>query len=229
MPTLSKRLSLIASLVPCGARVCDVGTDHGYLAIELIKSGVALTVIASDIGEKPLENARKNIELCGIDNIDLRLGDGLSCIAPDEADTVIIAGMGGEVIADILKKGREITANKNTIVILQPTTSPEALREFLYKNGYSIEKEIPLCENDKLYSVLLVRFTGKEYAFKGFECYIGKVTPETQEGLLYIKKQQQRCYKCMTALEEIPHKHTVFLHYKEVFDEICEYLQMFGE
>lgn len=229
MPKLSFRLSVIASLVPKGARVCDVGTDHGYLAIELIKKDIAQSVIATDIGEKPLSNARKNIELCDIKNIDLRLGDGLLCVLPKEADTVIIAGMGGEVIADILKKGEKISARTEVTIILQPTTSPEVLRSFLFKNGYSIIREVPVYENRKLYSVFLVNYTGQINVFEDFDCYIGKVTPDTEEGLLYIKKQQQRCFKCMTALENLPHKHKEYLHFKRIFDTISQYLEAFGE
>lgn len=229
MPKLSKRLSLIASLVPLGARVCDVGTDHGYLSIELIKSNIAKTVIATDIEEKPLSNARKNIEACGINNINLRLGDGLLCVLPQETDTIIIAGMGGEVISKILEKGSTVSARNEVTIILQPTTSPEVLREYLYKNGYNIEKEIPLLENNKLYSVFLVKYTSKKIKYDDFSCYIGKITPETQAGLLYIQKQQLRCLKCMTALKNIPDKNNKFFYYKKIYDKIVKYLEKFGE
>ena len=133
MPTFSKRLSVIASLVPVGARVCDVGTDHGYLSIELIKSGVAASVIATDINEKPLNRAKSNAEKSGF-QIDLRLCDGLVGISPSEVDTVIIAGMGGEVISGIIERGEKV-AKSVSLLLLQPTTSPEALREFLFKKG----------------------------------------------------------------------------------------------
>lgn len=230
MPNLSKRLSVIASLVPCGARVCDIGTDHAYLAIELIKSGKAEKIIATDIGEKPLKLASKNIHSAELDSvIDLRLGDGFNCISENEVDTVIVAGMGGEVIAGILENGRNISAKINISLILQPTTSPEALRRFLTENGYSIEREIPVYENQKLYSIMLVKFTDNKDTFDEYFYYIGKVTPFTAEGKLYIEKQQQRCYKCMLSLENIPKKRNEYLYYKNIFDSITDYLKNFGE
>ena len=94
MSALSKRLSVIASLVPSGARVCDIGTDHAYLGIELIKSGKAISVIACDINEKPLLKAKANIEKSGVNGIELRLQDGLAGIKPGDADCIVIAGIG---------------------------------------------------------------------------------------------------------------------------------------
>lgn len=230
MPNLSKRLSVIASLVPLGARVCDVGTDHAYLAIELVKSGRVEKVIATDIGEKPLKVAAKNIALAELDSIiDLRLGDGLNCISENEADTVIVAGMGGEVISGILEKGKNISAKKDLTLILQPTTSPEALRRFLAENGYSIESEIPVYENQKVYSVMLVKFTDNKVCFDEYFYYIGKVTHLTEEGKLYIKKQQQRCCKCMLSLENIQNKRDEYLYYKNIYNSITDYLENFGE
>ena len=101
MLDLSLRLKTIASLVPFGARVCDVGTDHGYLSIHLKQSGIAKQVIASDLRPDPLENAKKNIKYLNVTGIDLRLGNGLQPVTENEVDTVIIAGMGGEVISAI--------------------------------------------------------------------------------------------------------------------------------
>ena len=109
MNNLSLRLSTIASLVPKGAFVCDVGTDHGFLPIFLMESGKARGVIATDINEKPLKKAKENLKKTGTEGITLRLCDGLSGIKKGDADTVIIAGMGGEVISGILERGKEIT------------------------------------------------------------------------------------------------------------------------
>ena len=142
MSSLSVRLSAIADFIAKGSRVCDVGTDHALLAIHLIKSGIAKQVIATDIGKKPLKNALKNIENANVCGIDLRLCDGLSGISENEADTVVIAGMGGEVISGIIKRGADIA--KNVTLILQPTTSPEFLRLFLYNEGYRILEEVPI-------------------------------------------------------------------------------------
>lgn len=226
MPHLSVRLAAIAALVPEGARVCDIGTDHGYLAIELMRSGKARSVIAADIGEKPLENARKNITLSGVGGITLRLCDGLSGISPDEADTVVIAGMGGEVISGILERDKTVCRRNNIRLLLQPTTSPELLRRFLCENGFSILSETPVSENGKLYSVMAVSFTGKALNKSNSFYYVGCVGTETEAGRLYIKKQYDRCHKCVAALENISEKQEEYLYYRSVCNEIND---LFGE
>lgn len=228
MSDLSNRLSTIADFVPQNSKVCDIGTDHGYLAIELSKSGKAKTVIATDIAEKPLANAAKNIEKANAENISLRLCNGLSAVNPEETDTVIIAGMGGEVIASILQNGSNITERKSVRLILQPTTSPEALRRFLYENGYMVVQEKAVFENNKLYSVMLAQFTGESCILQDFLYYIGKLTPENEASAMYIKKQQKRAEKCMLSLENIKAKQTEYQHYKSVFYGITEFLNSFN-
>ena len=224
---LSVRLKTIASLVPKGARVCDIGTDHGYLAIELISSGKAQNVIAADINEKPLLNAQKNIEKSGVCNINIRLCDGFDGLEAKEFDTAVIAGMGGEVISGIIERGKDITHDKT--LILQPTTSPEFLRKFLNTHGFGIISEIPVFENSKLYSVLTVKYSGEKLPLEEYLFYIGKITPETENGLLYIEKQQNRCFKCMNALENNPDKLEEFEYYRMIYTGISDYLRKFRE
>lgn len=220
MPKLSKRLEILASLVPFGARVCDIGTDHGYLSIELKKHGAVEKMIATDINEKPLERAKKNIEKAQVSGIELRLCDGLSGIFPQEVDTVIIAGMGGEVISGILENGKEVARCSEISFILQPTTSPDYLRRYLFENGYTIESETPLCENGKLYSVMLCKFSGIKEKYEEYCCYIGSITSETRDGYLYIKKQYDRCFKCGEALKNIPEKQSEYNSYKAIADKL---------
>ncbi len=218
MANLSLRLKTIATLVPDGARVCDVGTDHAYLPIHLKQSGIASCVLATDLNEKPLENARKNIALSGIDGISLRLCDGLSGVQEGEADTVIVAGMGGEVITDILK-GCEWIKNDKITLILQPTTSPEILRRFLIQNGFEIECEIPVFENGKLYSVMSVKFKNAFISYPESYYYIGEI-PLNTEGVLYIKKQQKRLLECMNALKNIENKREEYKRFKSLCEQI---------
>lgn len=221
MPKLSKRLETIATLVPNGARVCDIGTDHGYLAINLLKTGRAVNVIATDIGEKPLLNAKKNIEKADLaDKITLRLCDGLSGIKKNEADTAIIAGMGGEVIAKIMENGCEIAKDNSLTFILQPTTSPEILRHFLCKNGYKIHLEIPVFENNKIYSVMKVSYISTPTKCDIGYFFTGEVKPHSEDGIIYIKKQQNRCMQCVLALQNLPEKADEYLYYKSALDYI---------
>ena len=220
MNNLSLRLSTIASLVPKGAFVCDVGTDHGFLPIFLMESGKARGVIATDINEKPLKKAKENLKKTGTEGITLRLCDGLSGIKKGDADTVIIAGMGGEVISGILERNSEITENADITIILQPTTSPEFLRKYLYETGYEIIKEIPVEEKGKLYSVMLVKFQGNPQKKEDWVYYVGLVDPKDQTGRKYIEKQKLRAYKCMQALENIGKKQQEFKFHKEIYDNL---------
>ena len=225
MTNLSVRLSAIADFVKKGAAVCDVGTDHGYLAIHLIKSGIASRVLATDINEKPLSNAKRNIENSGVSGIELRLCDGIAGVKSGEADTFIVAGMGGEVISGIIERGAKLLKDKNISVILQPTTSPEFLRRFLCENGFEILKETPIFENSKLYSVMLVRFVGKEIQKSEVYYYVGEVNSSSEEGFKYIKKQYDRAFKCMKNLEDVPYKREEYEYYKALTYGISEILE----
>ena len=220
MNNLSLRLSTIASLVPKGAFVCDVGTDHGFLPIFLMESGKVRGVIGTDINEKPLKKAEENLKKSGAEGITLRLCDGLSGIKKGETDTVIIAGMGGEVISGILERGKEITENADITLILQPTTSPEFLRKYLYETGYEIIKEIPVEERGKLYSVMLVVFRDNPQKKEDWVYFAGLVDPKDQTGRRYIEKQKLRAYKCMMALEHIEEKQQEFKFHKEIYDNL---------
>lgn len=199
MICISERLRLIESLVPQGARVCDVGTDHGYLPAALSISGRAVSVIATDLREKPLETAKKNLERFGVTGVQTRLCDGLSGVDRAEYDTVVIAGMGGEVIAGIM--ARAGVFDPSVLWILQPTTSAECLREFLWEKGFSVLREPTVAENGKVYSVMQVRYDGQKRDLDILTYYIGIIRPMSQSDVLYIKKQYERCKKCVEALK----------------------------
>lgn len=219
---LSLRLGTVFSLIDEGAAVCDVGTDHAHLAIELLKTGKAKKVIASDIAEKPLLSAKRNIEAANITGVELRLSNGIEALKKGEVDTVVIAGMGGEVIAGILERGLSLLKEGAITLVLQPTTSPEKLREFLCLNGFQINEELPVFENGKTYSVMKSCYKGNCVPKSPAFYYIGKLTPETEAGALYINKQLTRLSSCMTALEHIPEKQDEYLEYKAAFDAIKE-------
>lgn len=229
MPQISIRLKAIADFVKPNSAVCDIGCDHGYLAIHLIKHSKVKSVIAADIGEKPLKNAKKNIENANVTGIDLRLCDGLSGIRPYETDTIICAGIGGEVIAGILDRGKDVSARRGVNLILQPTTSPEFLRRFLYHNGYEIIRETPIFENGKIYSVMLAEFKENVQKMPDHFYFFGKVTPETDDGKRYIEKQLKRNTACALALEGLAEKQTEYLYFKGISEGISNYLNAFKE
>jgi len=224
MPEISIRLKTIADLVREGAKVCDVGTDHGYLAIYLLKERNAARVIATDLNEKPLSRAKENIAAAGCEGkIELRLCDGLNGVSNGEIDTAVIAGMGGEVIAGIIERSKAFSFNGGVTFILQPTTSPEALRRFLCENGFGILSEIPVFENGKLYSVMVCRYTGNMLKKSEGFYYIGLVKSNCEAGRLYIEKQKKRLFDCVKAVENNADRAELYREYKKAYDEIVSY------
>ncbi len=152
---LQPRLRLLAEMVPLGRRLADVGTDHGYLPVWLLQSGRIQSAIASDIGAEPLAHARRTAQESGVTGIDFRLCDGLDGIAPQEADTVVIAGMGGETIISILSAAPWTGDGAHTL-LLQPMTKATELRRWLAVNGYCFTEERLVWDKNYLYPVLCV-------------------------------------------------------------------------
>ena len=154
---ISKRLLCCASMVQSGARVADIGTDHGYLGIYLLQSGAARHVIACDLRKDPLENARRNAKLFGVDGeMELRLSDGLEKILPDEVDTVVMAGMGGDLIQKILSQC-PWRKREGLQFILQPQSAGNVLRRWLCEDGFEIQREEPVQDGHFLYTVMDIR------------------------------------------------------------------------
>ena len=138
--------------------IMDVGTDHGYIAIELIKRNLADKVIASDINKDPLNKAKLNVSLEGLSNkIELRLGGGLTPVKENEVNGVLIAGMGGNLIRDILENDIKKVKNMDYLV-LQPAQNPEVLREYLYISDYEIIDEDVCLDEGKYYEVFKVKY-----------------------------------------------------------------------
>ena len=154
---ISKRLLCCASMVQSGSRVADIGTDHGYLGIYLLQSGAARHVIACDLRKDPLENARRNAKLFGVDGeMELRLSDGLEKILPDEVDTVVMAGMGGDLIQKILSQC-PWRKREGLQFILQPQSAGNVLRRWLCEDGFEIQREEPVQDGHFLYTVMDIR------------------------------------------------------------------------
>lgn len=161
---LTPRLNCIVSHVNA-LTAADIGTDHAYVPVELIRSGRAQKVIAADVRKGPLEIAASNISKYGMsDRIETRLGSGISVLNDNEADTVIIAGMGGELICDILNSDKEKA--RFPLFILQPMNSQYELRKWLFENGFEILGEDIECEGHRVYNIMEVRFTGKVSCFE---------------------------------------------------------------
>ena len=150
---LTPRLRLLADWVPPGARLADVGTDHGYLPVWLRLHGRVVSAIACDLREKPLSRARETGRTWGADGVDYRLGNGLAVVSPEEVDTIVIAGIGGENIAAILARAPWTADGRHTL-LLQPQSRAEVLRVFLAENGYAIRREALAEDRGTLYPVM---------------------------------------------------------------------------
>ena len=169
---LQPRLRLLADLVPQGARLADIGTDHGYLPVYLLQKGRIISAIAADIGQAPLDHARRTAQQYGVtDGLRFPCCDGLQGIGPEDADTVVIAGMGGETIRHILSQAPWTKAG-NTLLLLQPMTKQEDLRRWLNENGYAQSAERLVRDKDYLYPVFTV-FGGEQPPLSAGEIYGG--------------------------------------------------------
>ena len=152
---LTPRLRLLADWVPQGAKLADVGTDHAYLPVWLTVHGRVSSAIASDLRQGPIRRAAENCRLYGAETVDCRLAPGLEAVAPEEADTIVIAGMGGETIASILADA-PWTADGAHTLLLSPHTRAEELRRFLADHGYAIRREALVHDRGTLYPVMEV-------------------------------------------------------------------------
>ncbi len=157
MPELSPRLAMLTDWIGPGDRIADIGTDHAYLPVRLVLNGTAGHAVASDLRPGPLKRAEETVRRYGVDDrVELRLCDGLDGIRPEEADAVIIAGMGGETIAGIL--GRAPWVRESPVkLILQPMSTQPELRCWLTENGYTIREEKLAREDSMIYVAFLVQ------------------------------------------------------------------------
>lgn len=165
--SLTPRLALAAAFVPRGARLADVGTDHGKLPISLLLRGQVRSAIGSDIRPGPLAHAARNAEEHGVP-LPLRLAAGLDGIAPEECDTITVAGMGGETIAGILDAAPWTRAGAH-LLILQAMTMLPVLRQWLAANGFRTDGERICREGRKFYIVIAARGGGATQALSPLE------------------------------------------------------------
>ena len=153
---LSKRLLEVSGLVSYGSRLADVGTDHGYIPIWLTEQGAIRSAVAMDINRGPLLRAQENIRRHRLEEkIKTRLSDGVAELRPGEADSVVIAGMGGSLMVKILKEGKEVLETVKELV-LQPQSDICNVRRFLQENGYRIDTERIVLEDGKFYPMMHV-------------------------------------------------------------------------
>jgi tRNA (adenine22-N1)-methyltransferase len=159
--SLSERLSAVAAHLPKSAHFVDVGSDHAYLPCYVCLQDPSSKAVAGEINEGPFRSAQKQVKLQGlIDRIDVRKGDGLAVVAPDEVKQVVVAGMGGPLIASILEQGKDKLGHVEQLIV-QPNIDARALRKWFQNNGFVLQKEQILEEAGHIYEVLVAVREGK--------------------------------------------------------------------
>lgn len=178
---LDNRLALCASFVRNGTRLADIGTDHAYLPVYLAVQGKISSAVASDIRKGPLDNARSNIIRFGAeDKVKTVLCDGPDGIVPEEALDIVIAGMGGELIAAMIKRTAWMYDSSRRL-ILQPMTRAGTLRSFLCAEGFEIKEEKACVSGRKCYSVMMCVYDGKQRKCDSKFEYLGKLADDTSD------------------------------------------------
>ena len=202
---LSKRLKRIAEHVDKCESVADIGTDHGYIPIYLVKEGICKKAIASDINKGPIEKAKVNVAFEGVsDKVKCLLGPGLNPLKVGEVNGVILAGMGGNLTRDILLADMD-KVKKYDFIILQPAQNPEVLREFLYKNDYEIIDEDLIKDEGRFYELFKVKYNenSEKLVFEDELEY--EVSPLLREKNHPLFKEfiEEKINKCETILSFI--------------------------
>ena len=185
---LDDRLSAVAGLVRKGKRVADIGTDHGYLVAYLVENGICPCGIAADLRKGPLENARQTVIQQGLsEKIELILSDGLEKIPEDSSDDIVIAGMGGNLIAEILEKAPWVK-DKRMHIIAQPMTHAEVLRQWFVDNGFEISSEKTATDGRRYYCIISAEYTGKSIKHNASYIYTGEIKPASDTDIKYLQK-----------------------------------------
>ena len=199
---LDRRLQTCASMVRENHVLADIGTDHAYLPIWLVKKEVIKKAIASDINMGPLQKAAFNIRRYNVGKqVDARLSDGLELIFPNEADDIVIAGMGGELIADIIEKAPWLKdAQKH--LILQPMTSAPELRTYLSEHGFAVKQEQAVQDGDHIYTVMQAEYDPEHVQTSQVFPYIGILKADSDENKAYIQQQCSRLQKRINGLRQ---------------------------
>ena len=218
---MNLRLSTLAQMVDQGARVADIGTDHAYLPIQLVKDGKVDYAIASDVAAGPLENAEKDIIAAGLKNkIETRLGSGLETIsAKDRIDTVVIAGMGGKLMTNILNEAWSRNFHFATL-ILEPNVGEPSVREWLSAHKYQIINEKIITEAGHIYELIKAQELENTISLTDRQIFFGPEILKEKNQVFYQKWRDQLAYhqRLLTNLNKAQEKDGA--HIKQIEYEI---------
>lgn len=223
---LSKRLETVASFVPTGAIVADIGSDHAYLPCYLVHKGIAARAVAGEVVKGPYESAVKQVRTEGLtDKITVRMADGLAAVEEaDEITAVTIAGMGGPLIVSILEKHPQALKTV-TRLILQPNIHAKAIREWAMANGWAIQDEVILEEDGKIYEVLVLQ--RGEMKLNEAQTLLGPKLMETKVPVFIDKWSReianwQRVQQAISEAEKTPEN-------QEKYEQLTYYIKMVQE
>lgn len=205
MVPISNRMKLIADMIPDGMSVADIGCDHGFISIYLIEERNIPFCVAMDINQGPLERAREHIIQYGLeDKIKTRLSDGAVGLEENETDSAIIAGMGGRLITKILTDS-ENKFKKMKYFVLSPQSDIPYVRAFLDNNGYELSDEEMILDEEKFYTVIGCKYTGKKQNFSQMELDFGPVLIKKQHPVLmdYLIKEKGKLTEIRDRLKQL--------------------------
>ena len=199
---LSKRLDAVVKLAGKCSCVADVGTDHGYIPIYMVQNQLAQSAIAMDVNKGPLERADSNIRAYRMkEKIQTRLSDGVAALREKEADTVIIAGMGGLLTIRILEAGEKVLKSVKTLV-LQPQSEIGLVRKYLAEHGYQITAEDMVLDEGKYYPMMRAEHGTKE-KWNAQEYEFGKYLIQDKNPVLmeFLKKEEKLCQEILSSIK----------------------------
>ncbi|CAI2603361.1 tRNA (adenine(22)-N(1))-methyltransferase [Apilactobacillus kunkeei] len=200
---LSQRLKVVADFVPQNSRVADIGSDHAYLPVYLMKQKQIEFGIASEVAKGPLDNAIQEIKAEGLsDRIDTRLADGLLSVQPeDKIDCVTIAGMGGTLIKNILENGKSHLSG-NELLILQPNVGEDRLRTCLMNNQYEISDETILREDSHTYEIIVAKKTDEPVKYTEQEIKFGPFLLK-QHSDVFVEKWENEIERIEMVIDQM--------------------------
>lgn len=200
---LSQRLKVVADFVPQNSRVADIGSDHAYLPVYLMKQKQIEFGIASEVAKGPLDNAIQEIKAEGLsDRIDTRLADGLLSVQPDDKiDCVTIAGMGGTLIKNILENGKSHLSG-DELLILQPNVGEDRLRTWLMNNQYEISDETILREDGHTYEIIVAKKTDEPVKYTEQEIKFGPFLLK-QHSDVFVEKWENEIERIEMVIDQM--------------------------
>lgn len=200
---LSNRLATVASYVPQGSRLADIGTDHAYLPVNLLKRGLIVGGVAGEVVRGPFENAAHEIQREGLtDRLTARLANGLKAIEPtDQIDTVVIAGMGGTLITQILTQDFDRLVGVKRL-ILQPNVGEMVVRRFLMTHGFQLITEEILAEDGHTYEVLVADRADQPETYNDEELRFGPYLLQ-EHSAIFIAKWQRELARTQEVLKQV--------------------------